>query len=180
MSRIISVFGSSGPQPKSDAYEVARKTGQLLAEAGFTVQTGGYAGVMAGVSQGANEAGGHVIGITSAKIESFRAFPPNQWIIEEIKYQTLQERLLHLVNQCDGCIVLPGGIGTLSELSLIWSLVQVEEIEPLPIITVGEMWQRTLAAFITTEYVRSSYQALINIVNTPEEAVKIITADIAT
>ncbi|MDM8528494.1 LOG family protein [Anaerolineales bacterium HSG24] len=176
---IISVFGSSAPQLGSAAYEMARKTGQLLAEAGFAVQTGGYSGVMAAASQGANEAGGHVIGITSAKIELFRPIPPNQWVIEEIKYQTLQDRLLHLVNQCDGCVVLPGGIGTLSELSLIWSLVQVKEIEPRPIVTVGEMWQRTLAAFMTAEYVRPDYQSLINIVDTPYEAIKIITADMA-
>ena len=72
MSHVISVFGSSAPQPGSADYEAARDLGRRLAEAGFTVQTGGYMGTMEGVSRGANEAGGHVIGVTCDQIEEFR------------------------------------------------------------------------------------------------------------
>ena len=125
--KVVSVFGSSTPQPHSADYESARTIGQLLARAGCIVQTGGYSGVMAAASQGAVEAGGHTIGVTSAQIEEYRPMPPNQWVKEEIKHQTLQERLLYLVENCDGAIVVPGGIGTLSELSLIWSFVQTGE-----------------------------------------------------
>ena len=51
-AKVISVFGSSAPLAGSADYEAARTVGQLLAQAGFVVQTGGYGGVMAGVSQG--------------------------------------------------------------------------------------------------------------------------------
>lgn len=95
--RIISVFGSSAPQPGSGAYEEARRVGELLAQAGFAVATGGYSGTMTAVSQGASEAGGHVIGVTSAQIEQFRPLGPNRWVAEEIKFETLRDRLLHLV-----------------------------------------------------------------------------------
>ena len=135
--KVISVFGSSAPKPGSADYQSAKTVGRLLAEAGFTVQTGGYIGVMSAASQGANEAGGHVIGVTSAQIEQYRPTPPNQWVIEEVKCKGLRDRLLYLVDNCDGAIVMPGGIGTLSELSLIWSFVQVGEISPLPIVAVG-------------------------------------------
>jgi uncharacterized protein (TIGR00730 family) len=170
--QVISVFGSSAPQPGSADYEAARAVGRLLAEAGFTVQTGGYAGIMAGASQGANEAGGHVIGVTSAQVEQWRPIPANKWVIEEIKQQTLRERLLYLVDHCDGAIVMPGGIGTLSEMTLIWSFVQVGEVSPRPIIAVGGLWQRTLAGFIDEAYVKPVHQALITLVRTPDEAVK--------
>ncbi len=170
--QVISVFGSSAPQPGSADYEAARAVGRLLAEAGFTVQTGGYAGIMAGASQGANEAGGHVIGVTSAQVEQWRPIPTNKWVIEEIKQQTLRERLLYLVDHCDGAIVMPGGIGTLSEMALIWSFVQVGEVSPRPIIAVGGLWQRTLAGFIDEAYVKPVHQALITVVRTPDEAVK--------
>ena len=89
--KVVSVFGSSAPQPGAAAYESARAVGQLLAKAGFTVQTGGYSGVMAAASQGANQAGGHVIGVTSAQIEQFRPVPANPWVIEEKKHQTLRQ-----------------------------------------------------------------------------------------
>jgi len=170
--KVISVFGSSAPRPGSADYEAARTVGRLLAQAGFAVQTGSYSGIMAGASQGACEAGGHVIGVTCAQIEQYRPLPPNQWVKEQIKHQTLRERLLYLVDQCDGAIIMPGGIGTLSELALIWSFVQTGEISPRPIITVGGLWQRTLAAFIDEDYVQPDHQALITVARTADEAVK--------
>ena len=169
--KVISVFGSSSPKPGSADYQSARTVGRLLAEAGFAVQTGSYSGVMAAASQGANEAGGHVIGVTSAQIEQYRPIPPNQWVIEEVKCKGLRDRLLYIVDNCDSAIVMPGGIGTLSELALIWSFVQVGEIAPLPIVAVGGLWQRTMAAFIDDAYIRSDHKTLITLVHTANEAV---------
>jgi len=168
--KVISVFGSSAPQPGSADYEAARTVGRLLAETGFTVQTGGYTGVMSAASQGANEAGGHVIGVTCAQIEQFRPTPANRWVKEEIKKETLRERLMHLVDYCDGAIVMPGGVGTLCEMALIWNFVLVGELPPRPIITVGGLWQRALAAFIDEAYVRPSFVRLVTTVRTPNEA----------
>ncbi len=169
---IISVFGSSAPQPGSADYERARQMGTLLAEAGFTVQTGGYSGVMEAASKGASEAGSHVIGVTCSQIETFRPMPPNSWVAEEIKYPTLQERLAHLVERTDGIIVMPGGVGTLTELALSWSLVQIGEISPRPIIAVGGLWARTLNAFITPEYIPSQYARLVQVAKTPKDAIQ--------
>lgn len=170
--KVISVFGSSAPQPGSADYEAARTIGRLLAKAGFVVQTGGYGGVMAGASQGANEAGGHVIGVTSVRMETFRPTPANQWVKEEIKHPTLRERLLHLIDNCDGAIIMPGGIGTLSEMALMWSLVQVAELSARPIVLVGGLWQRTLAAFIDEDYIQPAHQQLVTVVRTADEAVE--------
>ncbi len=172
---IISVFGSSAPQPDSADYIAAQSLGQQLAQAGFAVQSGGYGGTMAAVSQGANQAGGHVIGVTSQQLEQYRPIPANQWVIEEIKYPTLRERVYHLVSHCQGAIVMPGGVGTLNELSLMWSLVQVGEIPPRPIIAVGGLWQRTLAAFIDQAYVSQADTRLLTLVRTADEAVKKLT-----
>ena len=172
--RVISVFGSAAPEPGSAVYERARQTGRLLAESGFAVATGGYSGVMSGVSQGAAEAGGHVIGVTSGMIESFRPMPPNQWVVEERKYDTLRERLMHLVLNNDGIIALPGGIGTLSEIALAWSLLQVGEMPQRPLVLVGKLWQDTMNAFIRSEFVREPHQRLIHLVQTPGEAVDLL------
>ena len=134
---------------------------------------------MSAASQGANEAGGHVIGVTSAQIEQYRPTPPNQWVIEEVKCKGLRDRLLYLVDYCDGAIVMPGGIGTLSELALIWSFVQVGEISPLPIIAVGGLWQRTMAAFIDDDYIRDDHKSLITLVHTANEAVASLVEQLA-
>jgi len=171
---IISIFGSSAPRPGSADYELARQMGALLAEAGFTVQTGGYSGVMEAASRGAAEAGGHVIGVTCAQIEAFRPLPANRWVAEEIKQTTLRQRVLYLVEHCDGAIVMPGGIGTLSELALMWSLMQVGDIPRRPFIAVGGLWARTLNAFIDPAYIQPEYAALIQLARTPKEAIALL------
>jgi len=171
---LISVFGSSAPLPGSADYEAARDLGRRLAVAGFTVQTGGYTGVMEAASRGANEAGGHVIGVTCAPFESSEGLKPNPWVKEVIQQPTLRDRVLHLVARCDGIVVMPGGVGTLSELALAWSLVQAHEVPPKPIIPVGGLWQRTLAAFIDRAYVYPEHAALLTLARTPAEAVAVL------
>lgn len=168
---VISVFGSSAPRPESPGYEQARTLGRLLAEAGFAVATGGYVGTMEAASQGAAEVGGHVIGVGSAQIERFRPGGLNRWVAEEIRYERLQERVLHLVRYNDGIIVLPGGIGTLSELSLAWSFLQVGEIEPRPLVLIGEIWREAMHALLRSEYVQEPHAALLHFASGAEEAV---------
>jgi len=169
--QVISVFGSNAPLPGSIDYEVARELGLGLAKGGYSVATGGYAGTMAAVSQGASEGNGHVIGVTSQRIEDFRNIKPNKWVAHEVKYDTLSERLMHLVLRNDGMVVLPGGIGTLSEFSLAWSFLQVGEIKSRPLVLIGSMWQKLLDAFVDPRYVITDHIGLIKIVYTPSQAV---------
>lgn len=175
---MISVFGSSQPLPGSPAYEDAVAVGRLLAEADFAVATGGYGGTMAGVSQGASEAGGHVIGVASEQIERFRNAGVNQYVKEVIKFETLSDRLLHLVKYNDGVIVLPGGIGTLSEMALVWSLVQVGEVEKRPIALLGDIWSDTVRAFVRPEYVTEAHLAKLHFAKSPADAVAHIVAHV--
>jgi hypothetical protein len=174
MPSVISVFGSSMPHPGSADYEAARDLGRRLAEAGFAVQTGGYAGVMEAASRGANEAGGHVVGVTCATFEASDSARPNAWVKEVVQQPTLHARVFYLVAHCDGAIVMPGGAGTLSELALAWNLVQVHEIPPKPIILVGGLWQRTLAAFVDRAYIYPQHAALLTLARTPAEAVDVL------
>ncbi len=60
--RSVAVFGSSRAAPESPTYNLARELGAALARRGAEVRCGGYAGVMAGVAEGARAAGGRVVG----------------------------------------------------------------------------------------------------------------------
>lgn len=171
---VISVFGSSAPQPGSAAYEQAREVGRLLAEARYAVATGGYGGTMAAVSQGAAEAGGPVIGVTSDQIELFRPLGPNEWVTREIRYPTLRERLTHLVVDNAGIIVLPGGIGTLSEMALAWSLMQVGDIPKRPFVLLGPTWRDTLTAFFDADYIKVQDYSMLQFADSPETAVALM------
>ncbi len=179
MGYVISVFGASLSPPGSADYEAARDLGRRLARLGMTVQTGGYGGVMEAASRGASEAGGHVIGVTCALFENSLALKANRWVREEIKQPSLRARVVYLVEQCDGIVVMPGGIGTLSELALAWSFMQVGEIRRKPFVAVGGQWQRTLAAFVDPHYIAARDMDLLTMVRTPVEAVRLLQQQLA-
>jgi uncharacterized protein (TIGR00730 family) len=145
--KIITVFGGSLPQPGSAAYQEAQQLGALLAESGFAVQTGGYIGTMEAVSRGASEVGGHVIGVTCDEIEAWRPVAPNRWVAQQKRCPTLRERLYVLIDKCDAALALPGGIGTLAEIALTWSQLQIKPKDPRPFILLGQGWARTLDTF---------------------------------
>lgn len=169
---VISVFGSHAPAPGSRDYETAREMGRLLAEAGYAVATGGYEGVMSAASQGASEAGGLVIGVSSAQIEASRGTVLNRWVEIQVPFESLEDRLIYLVRSNDGMVVLPGGIGTLSEFALAWSYIQVGEIARRPLILLGDIWSQTIEAFVQDSYVQSAHRDLIFLAGTAEDAVR--------
>lgn len=137
----ISVFGGSQPKEGDAAYAEAQELGKLLAQRGHTVLTGGYIGTMEAVSRGASEAGGHVIGVTCEDIENWRKVGANRWVKEEWRKKTLNERLQALIEGCDAALALPGGPGTLTEISLMWNLMIVESLHRRPLILIGDGWQ---------------------------------------
>ena len=177
MTKIISVFGGSAPKPDTPPYQEAYQLGKLLAEAGMTVMTGGYVGTMEASSRGASEAGGHVIGVTSEEIEAWRPIGPNAWVAEEWRCQTLNERLNKLVEKCDAAIALPGGIGTLQEIVLLWSNIAVEILEPKPIILVGSGWQKVMETFFTElgDYVKMDDRQYLAYAPDPQAALELLT-----
>lgn len=123
-------------------YEQGVECGRLLAEAGFGVVTGGYGGLMEAVSRGAVHAGGRALGVTVPDV--FKERPgPNEFVSEEWRAAHLVERIHELTDVSAGAIVLPGSIGTMTELAVAWNLAYVARFsgeDPKPIITVGAMW----------------------------------------
>ncbi|MDD5467408.1 MAG: LOG family protein [Anaerolineales bacterium] len=143
----VTIFGGSQPLPGDPIYEEALQLGRLCAAAGYTVVTGGYMGVMEAASRGAREAGGYVIGVTCAQIEAWRPRRANPWVVEERRYPTLQERQAALLSLGDAAIALPGGVGTLAEIAMLWSHVSVGAMPSRPLILVGGGWREVLGLF---------------------------------
>lgn len=143
----ITVFGGSQPKEGDSAYAEALELGKLLAQRGHTVLTGGYIGTMEAVSRGAHEAGGHVVGVSCDDIEAWRDVRPNQWVKEERRRKTLIERMQILIHDCDAVLALPGGVGTLTEIALMWNLMVVESRHRSPLILIGHGWQSTFDQF---------------------------------
>ena len=170
----VTVFGGAQPKEGTPAYEEARELGSLLAQRKHAVLTGGYMGTMEAVSRGAHEAGGHVIGVTCIDIEEWRKTKPNPWVKEERRKQTLMDRLTALVEGCDAAIALPGGAGTLTEISLMWNLMIVESLPRRPLILIGSGWQSTFDQFFGEfeNYMPIHQRELLYFASDVKEAVK--------
>ncbi len=146
--RIVAVFGASASLPGDTAYRAGELCGAHLAEAGATVVTGGYSGLMEAVSKGAAHAGGHVIGVTVPTKFTTRA-GPNRFVAEERTAPSLTERIHSLVEMSDASIALSGSLGTLTELIVAWNVAYVERFSdstPKPVFAVGQRWQTIVKA----------------------------------
>jgi uncharacterized protein (TIGR00730 family) len=170
----VTVFGGSNPGPED--YLQAERLGHLLGQAGHTVITGGYIGAMEAASKGASEAGAHVIGITCDQIEAWRPVHPNLWVKEERRFATLRERLFALIDSCDAAIALPGGPGTLTEISLTWNLLLTQSIAARPLILVGAGWRALIEGLYDTmgSYVPVNQRRWISFAKDPDEALDVL------
>ncbi|HKJ27034.1 MAG TPA: LOG family protein [Anaerolineales bacterium] len=159
----ITVFGGSAPKPGSNEYQDAYQLGKLIGKNGHTILTGGYIGTMEAASQGCAEAGGHVIGVTCDEIENWRPVKPNQWVAEEMRFPTVHQRLLALIENCDAAFALPGGVGTLAEIAMMWSQLQTQAIPLRPLILIGSGWADTFQTFIHSQdgYVPPAHLSLV-------------------
>ena len=172
----VAVFGGAGARAQDDVYRQAETLGVGLAKAGHTVMTGGYIGIMEAASKGAAEAGGHVIGVTCDEIESFRPVTPNQWVREEWRYVTLSDRLMNLVNRCEAAIAMPGGVGTLAEISILWNQILIKAIPPKPCILVGDGWQVTFETLLLAQggYIPSHDRGIIQFASDVNSALRLL------
>ncbi len=174
--KTIAVFGSSRRDENSPYWAEAHELGRVLATAGYAVLSGGYGGSMAAVSRGASEHGGHVIGVTCA---IFDPWPCNTWLTEEVKAPTLMARLAVMIERSDAFVALRGGIGTLSEITLVWSLLQTRELQGKPLILLGADWRAVVDALRQHTDLGGSIAALATIVDTPEQVLSALSAQAA-
>lgn len=166
--QIVTIFGGSRCREGSVEYEQARSLGALLAKAGFTICTGGYLGVMEAASRGAREQGGRVLGIV---MNQFKA-EPNRFLTEKVATPHFYERLQQLISRSVGFIALRGGMGTVTEISLVWNKLQTGVIESRPLILLGDCWKPIIDSFKENLEVNDHDVSLIHFAETPEEAVE--------
>ena len=145
---IVSIFGSSAPQPGETAYQEAYEIGKAVTEAGWTVCNGGYGGTMQASAEGAVSVGGRPIGVTCVPISALPGRGgPNRFIAEEVPSLDLFQRIKTLMLLGQAYIVLPGGTGTLLELAAVWEFMNKGFLGyRRPILTLGPAWEKVAAA----------------------------------
>ena len=175
----ISVFGSARTRPDEPLYRAAQRIGQLLAERGYAVITGGGPGMMEAANRGAWEAGGTSVGLG---IELPREQGMNQWINRGVNFRYFFARKTMFVKYSQGFIVMPGGFGTMDELFESATLVQTGKIRSFPLVLVGTQYWSGLVEWIRSAMVEAGMISpgdveLLHVVDDPEEAVSLATGE---
>lgn len=143
MRKSIAVFCGSA-QDCPDIYrQMAREAGRTLALQGRTlVYGGGDWGLMGVTARGAKEAGGRVVGVMVKMFDGIHGqVESDEYYVED----TMQSRKMALIGRADACLALPGGMGTLDELSELYTMIQVGTVnKPLGILNFNGYWDGLL------------------------------------
>ena len=137
----VTIFGSARLKPGTLAYDSVKQLAAELTSMGCDIMSGGGPGLMRAANEGANlvdpEAKHRSVGI---RVDLPFEQEINPFVGQAYQHSTFFSRLHHFMIISDAFIVVPGGIGSLLELSLVWQLLQVRKLYNTPLILVGKMW----------------------------------------
>ncbi len=144
----VSIFGSAMHwTDKNSSYHKARELAKLLSDDGYSIVTGGGAGIMEAGDRGAEEVGGHAVGLN---ILLPREQGINPYVNDSMTFRYFFTRKVLLAYGAMAYIYFPGGYGTFDELFEILTLVQTKKMPPAPVILVGSEFWTALDLFIRT------------------------------
>ena len=168
--KIVTIFGGSRCGENTPEYQQAKELGGRLAEAGFTICTGGYLGVMEAASRGAREKGGRVFGIVMNQFKS----EPNRYLTDKVATNHFYERLQSLIERSVGFVAVRGGMGTVTEISLVWNKLQTGVINKRPLVLLGECWKPVVEAWQKNLVVSDGDVSFLDFADNAEDAARII------
>lgn len=176
----VSIFGSARLQPNTKYYNMAVEIAEKITKIGFGIITGGGPGIMEAGNKGADNANGKSIGL-NIDLPFEQHFNPYINKLYSMNFDYFFIRKVMFVKYSQGFIVMPGGFGTLDELSEALTLIQTKKIGRFPILLVGsEFWSGLLGWFENTllkeGMISKEDLDLYRVVDTADEAVEHIRA----
>jgi uncharacterized protein (TIGR00730 family) len=174
----VTIFGSARTKPTNPYYKMAEDIAEKLVNHGYGVITGGGPGIMEAGNKGAHKAGGKSVGLNIYLPHEQKG---NIYIDPDklITFDYFFVRKVMFMKYSQGFVVMPGGFGTLDELSEALTLIQTKKIGRFPIVLVGKkFWAGLLdwmkKVLVTEGMISADDLHLFSIVDSPGEAVKVI------
>jgi uncharacterized protein (TIGR00730 family) len=169
----VSIFGSARVKPGEPWYDKAVTIARLFTHHGFHVITGGGPGLMEAANRGAAEAGGRSVGLN---IHLPLEQKPNPYANIRLDFRYFFVRKVIFVKYAQAYVVLPGGFGTLDELTEALTLIQTHRIKPFPVILVGSNYWGGLLEWLRTRLqedgmISPDDMDLIQVYDEPEDVV---------
>jgi uncharacterized protein (TIGR00730 family) len=172
-NRLVTVIGSAQIGEDDPRWHGAFDLGRSLAQSRWTVVTGGYRGLMAAAARGAKSVGGDTIGLP---ISSWTGLAPDESHDELWWCEDFATRATHILST-RAVVVLDGGVGTLSELAMVWSTAQTENSAPL-LLLVGDIWRRLYPILIGTLLVSADDARVPIVVSTNDDVLRHLGANV--
>ena len=137
----VTLFGSARAKPGTWVYDEVKLLAAALAEMGCDIVTGGGPGLMQAANEGAaSSAAADRVQSVGIRVDLPFEQEVNPFVEEAYEHQTFFTRLHQFVLMSDAYVVLPGGIGTVLEATMVWQLLQVRHLHDTPLIFIGDMW----------------------------------------
>ena len=174
----VAIFGSARTQPEDKYYRDAVEIAKRLTKLGFGIITGGGPGIMEAGNKGAKEGGGASVGL-NINLPFEQSANPYIDVDKLINYDYFFVRKTIFMKYAQGYIAMPGGFGTLDELSEALTLIQTNNLVSFPVILYGkDYWKGLLEWFhstlITNHMISPEDFDIYQVVDTVDEAVAII------
>ena len=174
----VAIFGSARTAPEDKYYKAAVEIADKLSKKGFGIITGGGPGIMEAGNKGAKEGGGASVGL-NINLPFEQSANPYIDADKLISYDYFFVRKTIFMKYAQGYIAMPGGFGTLDELSEALTLIQTNKLVSFPVILYGKAyWEGLLAWFRNTLLPEGMISPgdldLYKVVDTVDEAVDII------
>jgi predicted Rossmann-fold nucleotide-binding protein len=99
---------------------------------------------------------------------------PNRYLTDKVASAHFYERLQHLITRSVGFIALRGGMGTVTEVSLVWNKIQTRVIDARPLVLLGDCWRPVVECWQQQLVVSPADVSILDFASTPEEAVEIV------
>jgi uncharacterized protein (TIGR00730 family) len=172
----VTVYGSARLKADDILYSQTEEIAYLLGKAGFSVMTGGGPGVMEAANKGANKAGAKSIGLNIRLPEEQVC---NTYANRSITFHHFFIRKVMLVKYATAFIIMPGGLGTLDELTEVLTLMQTQKIKPFPVILFSsQYWYGLLdwlrRTVLTQGAISEEDFELLLVFDSPEEVVNAV------
>ena len=172
----VTIYGSARLQSDNELYTLTEEIARLLGQAGFNIMTGGGPGVMEAANKGAHEAGVKSIGL-NIKLPQEQVC--NDYANRSITFHHFFVRKVMLVKYATAFVIMPGGLGTLDELTEVLTLMQTEKIRPFPVILFSsKYWEGFLDWLREIVLVHGAISEedfeLLRVIDKPEDVVEAV------
>ncbi len=143
----VTIFGSARFKEDHPYYKTTVSIAGKIAKKGFTIMTGGGPGIMEAANRGAREVGGKSIGVNI--ILPFEQHE-NPYLDKFVNIRYFFVRKVLLLKYSYGFVCMPGGFGTIDELSETITLIQTAMIKKYPVVIFGKEYHQELLQYFET------------------------------